>query len=178
MDDVIQKESVLAQMSRENKTSVEIDRVEYDGEVKMYIKGAEFPCKTAPSADCLWSVNIIKKSITEFIRVITAPQFYPSFVVIFFLPKRKLLTRILESFNRISNGVLRPYKNYKFLSRDIKMNLTAAARGVGKITELFLIHYKIDQKIAHRTADTLAHFIEFDGAYRFRLIDIIACEVK
>ncbi len=166
--------SISTQIHKEDKEYVVFKEVIYDGEVKIIVEGAEFPLKTGPTAECLFAINLIKKNILEFINVITAPQFYPSLLLIFLLPKRKLVTRILNSFNRISNIVLRPYKNYKFYSRDFKMNLTAPARGIGKFTELFLICYKINEKTAHRTAETLAHLIEFDGAYRFRLLDMIS----
>lgn len=162
----ILKPSVVAEISQENKTTNNIQEIVYEGIVNTYVEGAQFPIHTAPTTDAVWATNIIKKFIVEFIKF---PQLLFALV---FTSKEKLL----KSFNRIGMGVMAPYLYYKFFNSpeeiNEQINLTPISRGIGKFTELFLINYGLTEETAHQTAELLAHIVEFDSFYRFKLLDL------
>lgn len=159
------KESVVSEIVKEGNTMMEMDRVEYDGMVKVYLTGAEFPLKSAPTPDTLWSLNIIKKTVIEFLKVQT-------YFSIFFFISKKAIQRVLTSFNRIGLGVMLPYMYYKNFNQG-QLNLTPTARGVGIFIKRFLVNYGIEEDTAHTTAELLSHVIEFDSFYRFKLLDLV-----
>jgi hypothetical protein len=159
----ISKHSVVSEIAKEAQTAVKV-KIEYDGMVKMYVDGAEFPLKSAPTPDALWSINILKKTIIEFIKV-------QSYISILFFINKRAIQRLLSSFNRIGDGVMSPYLNYKMFNKGV-LNLTPTAQGVGMFVENFLIGYGIED--AHKTGELLAHIIEFDAFYRFKLLDILS----
>lgn len=144
--------------------------IEYhDNEVVVYQEGAQFPMKTAPTPEILYAIDIVKKNIIESIKL------FP-FSIAFKLLRKKSLTNLLTSFNRIGFGVLEPYMYYQKIGQG-KLNLTKTARGVGQLTELFLIKYGVDQEVSHKTAELIAHIVEFDGFYRFKILDLLS-EIK
>lgn len=160
----ITKKSVVEEMTKEAQTVIETE-IRYEDMFKMYV-GAEFPLKSAPTPDALWSVNILKKTIIEFIRV-------QSYISILFFVNRKSIQKLLDSFNRIGYGVMNPYIRYKHFNLDIPCNLTPTARGIEIFVTAFLKDYGIIEETAIGIGELLAHIIELDSFYRFKLLDLL-----
>lgn len=156
---------------KEANTSVKTTKVEYDGVVKMYIEGAEFPLKTAPTPEALYALDICKKSLIEFTKIISLKPFYLTYP--FFL-NVKFTEKVLEHIVNIGYPSLSIYFNYQFFTKEIKINLTNPARGVGKFVEEFLLAYGINKELSHKIAEIMAHIIEYDAFYRFKLWDLMA----
>lgn len=174
MDEITKKQSVLGEMVKEAQTADKVTGIVYEkGEVRLYLEGATFPLRGAPTADALWSINIVKKFLIESAKIISLSRFWVSILLIVLLPKKKFFNSLLESFNRISFGVMEPYFDYKHFNQGV-LNLCAPARGVGKISELFLVFYGINTEQSHKTAKLLAHVVEFDAFYRFKLLDLMS----
>lgn len=160
-----------AKAEKEVSTKTNLLKVEYNGVVRMYLEGAEFPMKTAPTPEALYALDLCKKTILEFIKIITLPQFllvYPFFL------STKFVEKILNNLVNICFPSLEPYLNYQFLSKEIQMNLANPARGTGKFTEEFLLNYGISQPLSHKIAQITAHIVEYDAFYRFKLWDLMA----
>lgn len=142
------------------------DEIQYDGVVKMHVIGAPFWQKGVPTTATLQAVDIVKKTVVEFLKIQSI------FTALFFTSKKQI-NKILKSFIRIGYGVMEPYLYYKIFSPDTKLNLMPVSRGVGKITDLFLIYYGIGTDVSHKVAELVAHIVEYDGAYRYRILDIV-----
>lgn len=166
MDSIIKKPSVVSEITEHKQSEDAVTQVEYDGIVKIHVSGAEFPMKGAPTPDALWSVDIVKKIIIEFIKIQNPLS------LLSFLSKKRII-KLLESFNRIAQGVMQPYLYYKYFNQGV-LSLLPVSRGTGKIIDLFLVNYGIPQETARKTAEFFAHIIEFDGFYRFKLLDIMS----
>ncbi len=138
----------------------------YNGEIVVYHEGSQFPLKTAPFPDVIFAIDIVKKTIIESVKL------FPFGIALKLLRKRSL-EKLLTSFNRIGHGVLKPYMYYRHIGQG-ELGLTKVSRGVGQITELFLIYYGIDKTIAHQTAEILAHIIEYDAFYRYKVLDVMS----
>ncbi len=151
-----------------------------NGVIKTVREDAEFPFKSLAHPGTAWAIDQVKKPIVESLKLLPSYQFWPSLVVFAITPKKKLMQRLLEAFNRISYGVMIPFFDYEWLKRDFplkveveKFNLTLPARGVGKFTESFLVSYGISQEESFKTARLMAHVIEYDAFYKWKLLDLM-----
>lgn len=129
------------------------------------LDGASFPIKTTPTPDATWATNIVKKTIIEALK---------AFPVALVWNLTFSLNSLLESFARITEGIMEPYFYYRNFKFPFQVNLCTTSRGVGRFTENFLINYGINKTIAHKTAELLAHIVEYDTFYRVKLLDVMS----
>jgi len=128
-----------------------IDYVPWKG-IIIHIEDASYPKKGFPTPEAIAALNIIKALIKETLR-------YPLSVTI--TDKNKLL----NSFNFIFNKTFNAYK----LKEEY---LCPAAYNFYLFTFNVLKDAGIRQDIANETAFNLAHIVEYDDAYRYRIQDL------
>ena len=126
-----------------------IERVSFDKGIFVYYRGAEFPMKGLSDRDTIFRIDILKAL----------------FIGIFSI--RPNINSLLDIFNRIGNKVL----DEKLLINDY---MTSICQELEKMISIFLISYGVKDDIAHYTARIFAHLIEYDNAYRLRLVDIMS----
>lgn len=141
-----------------------VDRVELDGGIKMYIQGAEFPRRGLPTPEASAAINVVKGLLLEFLRLLSLPRFWGSLY-----PTRYFLNQLSGSFNSVTRKVMSGY----ILKDEYLTDLTLELRAV--LTTL-LTNLKLDEP--EETANTLAHIVEYDGAYRFRFLDLLTETTK
>lgn len=151
----------------EASTTFKIDRIEYMDGIQIYIDGAPFPQKGLPTAESIWSINVIKKTIIEAIKLFATPQFCLSGAMFMILPKRKFMNKLVASFNRICWGVLNPH----ILKTEYK---TPIAQELTDMISSFAEELGIDIEHCHKLGQIIAHVIEYDNAYRYRLEDLMS----
>lgn len=137
-----------------------------DGLMINYVDGATFPIKGSPTPQQTWAMDIVKKFLIESIKI------FP-FSLAFKMFSLKSLDKLLESFVRMSDGVMAPYYNYAHFGFPFQVYLHLPCRGVGRIIQRFLINYGINPELSHKVGGLFAHFMEYDSAYRYRLLEIM-----
>lgn len=151
-----------------------VEKIDKEDGIRMFIEGAEFPQKGCPTPEAVWANNILKKVIVEGSRVLSLPQFVIAVPLFVFSSKRKLLNKVLQSFNIIADRIMWPYylptQEMGTFSRELEL-----------FTSIFLIslgvHNEIDVKgknIATQFAKNIAHIFEYDAAYRWRVQDLLS----
>lgn len=156
------------QVANESNERFIVESVEFSGPILLKIKDGMFPLKSYPSAETIWSINIIKSIIVDSLKIFIRWQFVLGLLIFF---SNKALNEILVSFNRVSLKVISPYilkdKHLTFFSRELHFLLFT-----------ILFHSGIKEETADTTATILIHLIEYDNAYRYRLQDLFSETTK
>jgi len=145
----------------EARTALEIEKVEYKGGIKLYIKGAKYPLKGMPTPAALNAINIVKKILLEPIKLKTF------ILAIFFTKKEKLI----NAFNQMAWRVMSPY----ILKEEYRQEIT---NELDNMIYTALKEYGITEQNAIQTAQILSHIVEYDAAYRLRLQDMFTTSSK
>lgn len=151
----------------EGQTSYKIDKVESEGGLKMYLIGASFPKKGLPTAEAIWSVNLVKRTFIETVKLLNTPQIGMALIAFILLPKRRFMQKTIDSFNRLSQGALAPY----ILKCEY---MTPIGQELRVMISMFLKSMGINESGSIQAGTLLSHLIEYDSAYRYRLEDILS----
>ncbi len=151
----------------EGTTSYKIDHIDYSNGVQVYVEGAEYPKKGFPTPEAIWSINLVKRTFIESIKLVSLPQFWSTLICILIFPKKKFLNKLIKSFNRLSFGALKPYI--------LKPQFTTPiAKELESMVSSFLVDIGVEPLEASQCAEVFSHCIEYDTAYRYRLQDILS----
>lgn len=152
MESVYQNELTSRQrILNEKQTESVIEKITYEGGVKLYIKGIPFPQKSCPTPESIIAINTVKRVLISFFNVRCMPT-----------SKHKLI----KAFNRITLDVM-----YQHILKEKYM--TAFARELKIFIYNFLIAWNINKEEARQTSQILSHVFEFDNAYRYRMQDLL-----
>ena len=125
----------------------------------IYFKGIKFPYKNFTSVEAVFAANQLKSIFIEAIKR------FPLGIV--FSNKQKLL----DSFNRIGWKIMSPQLlKWQYLSD--------YSRALHFVIFKSLLNYGIKEETADKFATLFVHLIEFDNAYRLRLLDLCAETTK
>lgn len=131
--------------------------------VRVKIEGAEFLSRFFTETEVMFSLNILKKTLIEFIKLFYLPQFWLCIPAVLIFPKRKLISSLVEKFNRIAEGVLKTYTfKPEYMSpagREIRFIILDMLSGIGVSG-------------AETFARYVSHIPEFDWSYMERIIDL------
>jgi len=127
--------------------------IEYNPYPILHLEGASYPMKGWYQPEIIAELNIIKAIILR------AAQFPAALLLV---NKEKAMMAFNGLYDKIFHYTLNePY-------------LLPAAKGFYKFTSQFLIHVGIDPTIAKQFCFRVAHIIQYDDAYRYRLQDILS----
>lgn len=120
----------------------------------IYLKGYPHPVKGAPTPEAMTAQNRVKRIL------INSLTLWPT---ILFVP----LNKLVYAFNRVTWDLI----SSPYILKDDVMN--PVSREIKKIIYLFLINLNIPEIECLHAAKTLSHIVEYDNAYRYRLMDIM-----
>lgn len=129
-----------------------IEYVPFQG-ILIHVKDALHPKKGFPTLEAVFSINQVKSIIMESLRYLP--------ILFLFFSKRTLLT----TFNNLANKSITPHKIKEIY-------LCPAAYSTHLFVYTFLIKLDIPQPLALSVALNIAHIVEYDDAYRYRIQDI------
>lgn len=147
-----------------------IYKLDWAGCVRQYIEDAEFPVKGFPTPEAMWSLNMIKKTFIEAVKIVSMPLFWPAFLIFAVMPhflKMRVIRKVVSSYNRLSFGVISPH-----ILEDEHLNPVTAELHWWAYS--FLWELDVDSFEAERFAECFSTIAEYDNAYRYRLQDIMA----
>lgn len=162
------------QLSAEQSTRTPVVKLSWDKGIFLYLKGAEYPQKGLTSAEAMWAVNMVKRNFIEAVKTFSMKTFLPAWLLFLFYRKKTkvaVLEKLLGSFNRQSWGIISPF----VLKSDY---LTPCAQEILWFSYSFLMNMGISADNADRFAVTIAHAVEYDNAYRYRIEDIFSETTK
>lgn len=153
MLDIYENKSAGDQLSREAIESWVVDKIEYVGGIKIYLKGCDYPQKGLPTPEALFVTNQVKK-----ILLTSARTFH---IFLLFFSKQKLV----NAFNTVCWNIISPYT----LKPQYRTDFTIE---IGNFIYRFMEEYGLEEKSAETFANILAHIFEYDNAYRLRMQDL------
>lgn len=127
--------------------STPLQRVKYDNGIFAYYEGAEFPQKGLTDGDTMKAINIVKAIVSGVLSI------------------RFNLASVLRAFNRIGNKVIEQY----FLKDEYR---TAGTLELDRIIYDFIFSLTSKEDIARHFSKIFSHLIEYDNAYRLRILDL------
>lgn len=141
----------------------------FEKQIYIGVKGAEFPIKTFVDPDMLGAANIVKSLFIEPIKLLSMPQFWPSVAITAL--HTKSLEKAIESFNRIADRAFGDW----ILKDEHCTNFTPQFCFL-----IFTILHQIgiSERNALLFATTVSRLIEYDNAYRLRAEDIFSETTK
>jgi len=139
--------------------------VELKDGIKMYIEGADYPQKGLAPPEAIVACNILKRLTVEGLRILLHPA-----IAITFLPllmRKSFMERLLASFNSIAVKVMESYiLKYEYLS--------PTGQFLNDSILTFLIQMGLKRIVACPFAKYFSHLVEYDGAYKFRVQDLLS----
>lgn len=124
-----------------------LQRVKYDRGIFAYYEGAEFPQKGVSSVEVMKAINIVKAMITGILSI------------------RFNLVSVLSAFNRVGNKVIEQY----LLKDEYR---TAGTLELCRIIYDFIFSLTSNVTVALHFSRIFSHLIEYDNAYRLRVLDL------
>lgn len=149
----------------ESNEGLFIEKFDWENVISVYIKGARHPYKVFVSSQILSATNIVKSLFIESMKVLATPLALP--IVLSAICSKNALQRLLEVFNRQAWRVISPY-----ILKD--KHLTTTSRELHLLVFMFLFKLGIKEEVADRFASIFQHLIEYDNAYRLRVVDIFS----
>lgn len=148
----------------EHMIPLELSVIEGDG-IFVRIEGAQFLCRYYTSTETMFKVNVVKKTIIEFLRLFYLPQFMLCIPAIILFPKRKFISTLIEQFNRIAMGAI---------GREIlkPQYMNPCAREIRLILSDFLMGIGVNEESAGIFSKCASHIVEYDPVYMQRIIDL------
>lgn len=136
--------------------SMEVDHIEYGSGIQVYVKGYTFPQKGLPTIQAIQAINLVKKLIVEGLKLLPLP-----FLIL--ISKK----RMVNSFSAIGYGIVAPHiLKYHYL--------TPTAQATLNFVMSLCVDFDVPFKEAQKASQMVAAIIEYDSAYRFRLMDILS----
>lgn len=140
------------------------------GGIFLYFRGCKYPAKGFPNPEAAHVNNIMKRVTMFFIMSLINPSSLGAIIGFALTPwkwKKKTIANFLYNYNRFADSIMVPY-----YLKDIRLSNTT--REILKFVQNFLIALGFDQELAYRTGRVFAHQIEYDDAYRYRLVDVLS----
>lgn len=148
-------ESQIVGESSDSETRSEVIGKIWGKVTGFLVKDAMFPYKVVLKPEILALTNIVKSFIMESLK---------TFGILIFLVKRE---KLIDAFNKLGFRVIHPY-----ILKDEFMSV------FGRELQFFIFRFVnasgIPEDKAYRTAEIVSHIIEYDNAYRLRLVDILS----
>ncbi len=136
--------------------STNIEYIPHQG-IIVHILGATYPKKGFPTPEAVAALNIYKATLRQL-------SHYPVTILTLFLFGSK--TKLLNTLSVLFQKAMAPHT--------IKDEyLCPTAYNILHFTKKILISLGIPQNIAYSFANSIAHIIEYDDAYRYRLQDLL-----
>ncbi len=154
------------QIQSEGGERYEIEAVDFNNEIKTYIKDAEFPMENLVMDEILFTTNQAKSVFIESIKLLTKPLFIiPTILTLIFFRKN-----LIEPFKRLGHRIMSPImlkdKHMSKFSRELQYMIFE-----------FLRHL-IDEQSADKVSEIVSRMIDNDDAYKQRLKDIFSMTTK
>jgi len=139
-----------------------------EGGIYTYHKSFKYPEKGFRRDEVVMANQFAKRVFITWIRFLSFKYLIPSYVVVLIMPwKIKILEKWLREQVSASEIFLESY----YLEDIYYSN---PCRAILKGLDVFLKHIGISEEISRRFALSIAHFIEFDTAYRYLLEDTMS----
>lgn len=154
------------QIQSEGGERYEIEAVDFNNEIKTYIKDAEFPMENLVMDEILFTTNQAKSVFIESIKLLTKPLFIiPTILTLIFFRKH-----LIEPFKRLGHRIMSP-----IMLKD--KHMSKFARELQYMIFEFLRHL-IDEQSADKVSEIVSRMIDNDDAYKQRLKDIFSMTTK
>ncbi len=155
MFDIYENFNQSQQIAQEAKESWEVDRIEMEDGIRVYLKGCDYPQKGMVTPDALYAINQVKKVLLTSVRTFH--------VFLLFFSKQKLV----DAFNTICWGIVSPYTLKPKYRNDFTLE-------IGGFIYSFLREYGISEESSEKFANIVSHVFEYDNAYRLRVQDLFS----
>lgn len=143
------EEQIYQEMQGYKTGNVEIESINFEGSIYLNIKDAPYPIKTCVTEHQLWSANMMKSVLMGMIKLSPFPN----------------RDKFIDVFIRLGEKIMSP----ALLKEE---HLSVFARELHWCVFTFLVEVGVDEVKADKVAEIFVHLIEFDNAYRYRLLDI------
>lgn len=131
-----------------------VDRIEFNKGILIYLKGHDYPQKGAATKEAIGAINVAKSAIVGLLGL-----------GVHILPLVGI-KRLVRAFNAITWRAVAPQVlKYEFL--------TPTAQATLNFVMTLCVEFGVPFKEAQKTAQTVAAIVEYDSAYRFRLMDVL-----
>lgn len=152
------------QISAEADDFYQPERLVVEGGIFLWLKDAQYPIRGWVSPEILFSVNICKSAFIEAVRVLSMPLIAPGVALSLLMPKSA--EWIGAAFSRLAWRAMSPW-----ILKDSLM--TPCARSLQHFAFDLMRHSGIGEELSDRISSILAHCIEYDSAYRMRIMDVM-----
>ncbi len=138
-----------------------IERIDCEGPILNHMEGYRHPWKGFVSEEALFAVNQVKSLIIQTVKVLSRKQFILG--TVYSLLTSRELDLMVASFNAQAFRIISPY-----ILKD--RHITASSLELKKAATVFLSELGAGE--AERFAEIFVHVLEYDNAYRYRLLDL------
>lgn len=162
-DQILDEDQPIFVLENDEKGNPKIEFTD-DG-IKTYIENAEYPMWGWPDPETIFAINQVKRLLVNWLSLISILKFGLLFVL---FDISSFLNKVVNLFVDSTKKSISPYLlKYQYLTRQ--------AKATKNFLYVFLSSYVYE---IEDISIILAHIIEYDNAYRFRLEDILSETTK
>ena len=139
------------------------------GGIFNFYEGQLYPQKGFPYPEATWRNDTVKRANMFVVRILANPMLLPAWFFFLISPwflKKKLLSSILEHWNRLTYYLLSPcfLKENRYCEsvRELRVLIHETMKNLG-----------LDSYESSMAAQTIATIIQYDDAYRYRMEDLL-----
>lgn len=143
------------------------------GGMLAYFQDCPFPAKGFPFPQAIYASNGVKRIFRASMDMISYDMLLPAMGFLLLRKKTKLriMSRLLESFDDMARQLLGMFYLDRTKWSECPREIFMALRG-------FLIGMGIEENLSERFAEDFATLIQYDDAYRIRIMDIMSETTK
>lgn len=153
---------IESKISAESDEYFTFESLSWENQVEMAVKGFQFPMKGFVKPKILKDINVVKAIFLSVVRTLSIKPFA---VALFFSRNR---------LNELVENLLRPcdYAMSNWILKD--KHVSVFAQNFQYLVFVFLLTLGIKETNADKLAEIVSHLVEYDNAYRLRLVDILS----
>lgn len=164
-DELFRYRSGTEEVAQESPKATPLEKIEWNGGVKIYLQGASFPQKGMASPETMWSVNIAKRNFVEGMNLLSKWYFLPGMLVAVF--SKKARNGLARAFSEMS---YRAIKQYVLKTEFMK----PMAKELEWLIYKFLENIGIENKYCINIGEIIASAFDYDNAYQLRFEDVMS----
>lgn len=168
---IFEHQDAVQQVVDEGLTFHLIEKVTFEGGIKTYILGAEYPQKGFAPAEIIVAINNAKKTFIQMVLMLFKPYMIISLLTISIWNKKKIIQDFAFRFMQLNIRSVKPY----FLKDEY---LTPFAREIKIVVTNFLIQAGLKEGWSIIVGKIISTIFEFDNAYRYMAQDLFTATDK
>jgi len=163
-DELYRYRSVNETLYSEAVQHTPVEKLTWSKGVFLHLQGAAYPQKNMTGPETMWAINVAKRNFIVGFKLFSRWYMLPSLLL---TPKNELMDYYVDTSWKVVSPYMLKYDYLTSISQELEWLVYYFTKSLG-----------IKNDLAEKFGEIFAACIEYDNAYRFRLLDIFSETTK